>query len=132
MRYSVLPAEKVADVRDLIRAFCVETCATPDIEEFTINGIQNGLITAFIATDNEKVIGVLGFRKFPESYLGDLFYVIPECRGKLVGGRLHNMVKKEAKTHGVHKLIVLATGEQSQKYYKVGYKHKWHVLEMEV
>lgn len=132
MNYSPLHPSEANRVADILKAFCIETKTADGVYEFRLHSIASGETVACIAEDGDSIIGIGCFTISGESLIGNLVYVVPEHRGKTIGGKIHGVFRKYAETHGLRKLTIFATDEQAENYYKLGYTRTWNVLEMEV
>ena len=99
----------------------------PYIEDWSLEqkrqiarNISSNDYTAFIALDEEKVVGFIGLKKqLVDGYMIlDMMHVSAECRGKGLGRKLFEMGKQEAKKNGAKALYISAcSSEETIAFY---------------
>jgi N-acetylglutamate synthase-like GNAT family acetyltransferase len=129
--YRKATIDDLENMYPLLADFCEETKSDEDALERIVSNILDEKTTSFIA-ENGRICGVIGALQLGERALPDFFYVIPEMRGKTVGGKLFVKGSAYMKTLGVKKFIPLVSEELESMYTKLGFKRKFIMLEKEI
>jgi N-acetylglutamate synthase-like GNAT family acetyltransferase len=128
MIYRLLHNDEQAITHDLIRQFCIETNAGVAAWKEIIARTNMNIAVA----ENGSLAGCAGYYVLGDKAIFDFLYVLPEYRNGMVGGRLHKMGTEHAKAQGVKTIVIFTYPETAQRYLKIGYKTKFHVVEKEV
>lgn len=128
MIYRKIEYDEIKKVLPLILSFCEETQADLAEIESIVSRLEQEQ-TVMFAAENGQICGVIGGYFIGSVGIADFFYVLPEYRGGMIGGRLHRKITEWVKNHGGQKIAIFCDDDRLPIYLKLGYQHKRHVLE---
>lgn len=129
--YRQIGSDELAKFFSLLVDFCIETNADDDALALILQRIEDGRTVTF-AAENGSVCGVLGYIQTGDRAIPDFFFVKPEYRQGIIGGKLMKVASKHAKMYGVKKIIPMVTEDKESLYTKLGFKRKYIMLEKEI
>ena len=132
MNYREIKYNEIEKFYRLISAFCSETNADNDALSVVIKRLEEGRTFTFAAEENGKIFGVIGYCRAGDAAIPDFFYVLPDKRGKAIGGILYRMGTEHAKKAGIKKIVPIVTEDKESLYTKIGFKRKFILLEKEI
>lgn len=132
MIYRVSGFHEIDKFYSLLSEFCAETEADDDALAIILDNIESGKTRVFVAIDNGEYCGVLGYQKAGETAVSDFFFVVPERRKEMIGGRLFREASRDAIERGLCKIVLIVTEDKEPLYTKIGFKRKFILLEKEI
>ena len=128
--------EFLKSIKKFNRLGLSESEAQNNIEKMIFMNIENSNNSIYVAEEEDKIIGFIGFHIIPylilsgktEGYISELF-IREESRGKNIGGKLLDIVLKEAKEKDCTRLHLI--NFKDMESYKRGFykKHGWEERE---
>lgn len=90
--------------------------------------------TMWVAEEGGRVLGFVDYLIFPEPAtsrlhgVGQSFYVLPECRGNGVSGRLWKKAVTELKKDGAQDLEIICADKQRPFWEKRGFRFRYSYM----
>ena len=130
--YRKLEPEEYERIIPMVIDFCDETNADDQAITAIMIRMGEGRTEVFTA-ENGKLCGMLGYCTSGEVAIPEFFYVLPEKRKGIIGGRLYQIVTKYVKGQGIKKWVPMVTADKEPIYTKLGFKRsKFILLEKEI
>jgi N-acetylglutamate synthase-like GNAT family acetyltransferase len=132
MIYRELKKGEIGCVLILLEMFCQELKEDQYAIQGVFTNVMRGYERIFVAENGNGIIGMAGYLGLGNIALAEILFVLPKYRKGLIGGRLFNTARKDAKKNGFKRVRILATPEKAELYENLGFSKTHYLLDAEV
>lgn len=127
IRYVRIKNPNTNEIRGMVKDFCTDTGADSSQCQALLSKLPK--LNVFGAI-NGRLQGICAYSSLGNKAIAEFLYIMPEQRGKIIGGRLYHVAMEDAKNRGAKTVVIFTRPETSKRYLKLGgYKIKFNVLE---